>query len=64
MKRETKSLVAITAVMYFSIFSHLVHTEPVVKTEKPVIFAKVKDWAGTFKVAKAKYFEHLYNSSK
>jgi hypothetical protein len=46
------------------IISHLVHTEPVVKTEKPVIFAKVKDWAGTFKGTKAKYFEHLYNSSK
>jgi hypothetical protein len=55
---------AVTALMYFAIISHLVHTEPVVKTEKPVIFAKVKDWAGTFKGTKAKYFEHLYNSSK
>ena len=64
MKREIKALMAVTALMYFAIISHLVHTEPVVKTEKPVIFAKVKDWAGTFKGTKAKYFEHLYNSSK
>ena len=64
MKRETKSLMALTGVMYFAIISHLVHTEPIVETKEPVIFAKVKDWAGTFKGAKAKYFEHLYNSSK
>ena len=64
MKRETKALMVVTALMYFAIISHLVHTEPVVKIEKPVIFAKVKDWAGTFKGTKAKYFEHLYNSSK
>ena len=64
MKRETKSLMAVTAVLYFAIISHVVHTEPVVKKEKPVIFVKVRDWAGTFKGTKAKYFEHLYSSSK
>lgn len=64
MKKETKALIGLVVGLCIAVISHLVHTEPVVKTEKPVIFAKVKDWAGTFKGAKAKYFEHLYNSSK
>ena len=64
MKKETKALIALGVGVCIAVISHLVHTQPVVKTEKPVIFAKVKDWAGTFKGAKAKYFEHLYNSSK
>lgn len=64
MRKEIKALIALGIGLCIAVISHLVHTEPVVKTEKPVIFAKVKDWAGTFKGAKAKYFEHLYNSSK
>lgn len=64
MRKEIKALIALGVGLCITVISHLVHTEPVVKIEKPVIFAKVKDWAGTFKGTKAKYFEHLYNSSK
>lgn len=64
MKRETKSLMAVTAVMYFAIISHLVHTEPVAETKEPVIFVKVKDWSETIKGPRLVYLKHLYSSSE
>jgi hypothetical protein len=64
MKRETKALMAVTAVMYFAIISHLVHTEPIAETSETVKFVKVKDWSNTIKGPRLVYLKHLYSSSK
>ena len=64
MKREIKALMAVTALMYFAIISHLVHTEPVVKTNETVKFVKVKDWSKTIKGPRLVYLKHLYSSSE
>tara|TARA_R110000822_G_scaffold73270_2_gene176215 strand:+ start:1306 stop:1500 length:195 start_codon:yes stop_codon:yes gene_type:complete len=64
MKRETKSLMAVTAVMYFAIISHLVHTEPIAETKEPVIFVKVKDWKDVKNLKKINYFEHLLKTKE
>ena len=64
MKRETKSLMAVTAVLYFAIISHLVHTEHVAEVRETVKFVKVKDWSETIKGPRLAYLKHLYNSAK
>lgn len=64
MKREIKSLIAINAVMYFAIISHLVHTEPIAETNETVKFVKVKDWSKTIKGPRLVYLKHLYSSSE
>ena len=64
MKRETKSLMAVTAVLYFAIISHLVHTEPVAEVRETVKFVKVKDWSETIKGPRLVYLKHLYNSAE
>lgn len=64
MKRETKALIAINAVMYFAIISHLIHIEPVTKQKDSFIFAKVEDWKDVKNLKKINYFEHLLKTKE
>jgi hypothetical protein len=64
MKRETKALMAVTAVLYFAIISHLVHTEPIAEVTETVKFVRVKDWSETIKGPRLTYLKHLYSSAE
>jgi len=62
MKRETRVIMVISAIIWIAIISHLTHPEPVVEVKDSFKFVKVKDWSETVKGPKLGYLNHLYNT--
>jgi len=62
MKRETRVIMVLIAIIWIAIISHLTHTEPVVKVKDSFKFVKVKDWSETVTGPKVGYLNHLYNT--
>lgn len=62
MKRETRVIMVISAIIWIAVISHLTHPEPVVEVKDSFKFVKVKDWSETVKGPKLGYLNHLYNT--
>jgi hypothetical protein len=62
MKKETRVIMVLTAIICIAIVSHLTHPQPVAKKKKTYKFVKVKDWSKTAKGWKLTYLNHLYNT--
>ena len=62
MKRETRVIMVISAIIWIAIISHLTHPEPVVEVKDSFKFVKVKDWSETVRGPKLGYLNHLYNT--
>jgi|LakMenEpi03Aug12_release.lakeMendotaPanAssembly.Ray.scaffolds.fasta_scaffold480047_2 hypothetical protein len=62
MKRETRVIMVLIAIIWIAIISHLTHPEPVVKVKDSFKFVKVKDWSKTVTGPKVGYLNHLYNT--
>lgn len=62
MKKETKALMVIVAILWVAIISHLTHPEPIVKVKESFKFVKVKDWSEGATGYRLRYFEHLYKT--
>jgi len=62
MKRETKTIMVLTAIIWVAILSHLTHPEPVAKVKDSTKFVKVRDWSETVTGPKFGYLNHLYNT--
>lgn len=62
MKKETKAIMVLAAIIWIAVVSHLTHPQPVVKVKESFKFVKVKDWSEGATGIKLRYLEHLYNS--
>lgn len=62
MKRETRVIMVISAIIWIAVISHLTHPEPVVEVKDSFKFVKVKDWSETVRGPKLSYLNHLYNT--
>lgn len=62
MKRETKVIMVLSAIIWIAVISHLTHPEPVVEVKDSFKFVKVKDWSETVRGPKLGYLNHLYNT--
>ena len=61
MKKETKIIMVLCAIVWIPIILYLVKHKPVAKKET-YKFVKVKDWSKTAKGWKLGYLNHLYNT--
>ena len=62
MKKETRAIMVLSAVIWIAIISHLTHPEPVAKVKDSFKFVKVRDWSETVTGPKLGYLNHLYNT--
>jgi hypothetical protein len=62
MKKETRAIMVLSAVIWIAIISHLTHPKPVAKVKDSFKFVKVRDWSETVTGPKLGYLNHLYNT--
>jgi hypothetical protein len=62
MKKETKIIMVLCALVWIPIISYLTQSKPVAKKRETYKFVKVKDWSKTAKGYKLGYLNHLYNT--
>ena len=62
MRKETKIIMILCAIVWIPVISYLAQPKPVTKNKEIYKFVKVKDWSKTAKGYKFGYLNHLYNS--
>lgn len=63
MRRETKIIMVLCALVWIPIILYLAQPKPVAKKET-YKFVKVKDWSKTARGYRLGYLNHLYNTKK
>jgi hypothetical protein len=62
MKKETKIIMVLCALVWIPIILYLTQPKPVAKKKETYKFVKVKDWSKTKKGYKLVYLNHLYKT--
>jgi hypothetical protein len=62
MRKETKIIMILCAIVWIPVISYLAQPKPVAKKKETYKFVKVQDWSKTAKGYKLDYLNHLYNS--
>jgi hypothetical protein len=62
MKKETRIIIVLCALVWIPIIAYLTHPKPVAKKKETFKFVKVKDWSKDAKGWRLGYLNHLYNT--